>query len=136
MCDVSDASLAEAYRQVMCADDTNWCLFGYSDAAQKVVTLVGKGNGGIEELKSHLAEDKCNYGYCKFVTGDDETKRQKFVFFSWVGEKVSPLKRAKISVHKAEIKTIIKNFTVELHATTLEDLEEAKLVALIQKANY
>jgi hypothetical protein len=32
----------------------------------------------------------------------------QFVFISWVGEKVSALRKAKMSVHKADVKTIVK----------------------------
>lgn len=49
-----------------------------------------------------------HYGYLRVVSGDSESKRSKFVFISWVGEKVGPLKRAKVSVHKASVKQIIQ----------------------------
>ena len=134
MVDVSDPAIAEAYQEVQTSEEVNWCLFGYTDNTQKVLNLVGKGNGGLEELKGHLAEDQCFYGYVKFITGDEESKRTKFLFLTWVGEKVSPLRRARISVHKADVKTIVKNFAVEVHVTTLDEVDEEAFKTLLVKA--
>lgn len=134
MVDVSDPALVEAYNEVQTSEEINWCLFGYTDNTQKVLALEGKGNGGIEELKGKLADDKCLYAYVKFITGDEESKRTKFLFITWVGEKVSPLRRARISVHKADVKTIVKNFAVEVHCTTLDEVDEEEFKKLLVKA--
>jgi len=134
MVDVSDSALMEAYQEVQTSEEVNWCLFAYTDNTQKALKLEGKGNGGLEELKGHLVEDQCLYGYVKFIAGDEESKRTKFLFLTWVGEKVSPLRRARISVHKADVKTIIKNFAVEVHCTTLDEVDEATFMNLITKA--
>ena len=134
MVDVSDSALLEAYNEVQTSEEINWCLFGYTDNTQKVLAVEGKGNGGIEELKGSLAEDKCLYAYVKFITGDEESKRTKFLFITWVGEKVSPLRRARISVHKADVKTIVKNFAVEVHCTTIDDVNEEEFKKLLLKA--
>jgi hypothetical protein len=68
------------------------------------VVFVGQGEGGITEMKEHLKDDKPQFGYVRVVSGDSESKRTKFVFVSWAGEKVGALKRAKMSVQKADVK--------------------------------
>lgn len=80
-------------------------LYGYE--GNKIVK-VGSGAGGLDELKALLQDDQVQYGYLRVTSGDSESKRAKFVFISWVGEKVGPLKRAKVSVHKANIKNFVQ----------------------------
>jgi hypothetical protein len=41
-------------------------------------------------------------------TGDERSKRAKFVFLTWVGQSVSVIKKAKMSTDKALIKNIIQ----------------------------
>ena len=46
------------------------------------------------------------YGYARFETGDEMSRRAKFAFFTWIGPAVSPLKKAKVSTDKAFVKKI------------------------------
>ena len=39
-------------------------------------------------------------------TGDEMSKRAKFVFITWIGKNVSTLKKAKVSTDKAFVKQI------------------------------
>ena len=48
------------------------------------------------------------YAYCKFIAGDEMSKRPKFVLITWIGATVSPLKKAKVSTDKAFVKALIK----------------------------
>ena len=52
------------------------------------------------------AEDDRVYGYARFETGDEMSRRAKFAFFTWIGPAVSPLKKAKVSTDKAFVKKI------------------------------
>lgn len=45
---------------------------------------------------------------CFFQTGDEMSKRAKFIFVTWVGQNVGIIKRAKMSTDKAIIKQIVK----------------------------
>jgi len=46
------------------------------------------------------------YGYARFETGDEMSRRKKFAFITWIGPSVSPLKKAKVSTDKAFVKAI------------------------------
>ena len=47
--------------------------------------------------------------YLSFLqTGDEMSKRAKFVFVTWVGPSVSVMKKAKMSTDKALMKDIIQ----------------------------
>lgn len=74
------------------------------------------------------------YGYVKFTTGDEMSKRQKFVFLSWCGEKVSPLKKAQVSTHRSIVKKYVQNFAIELQCYYQEDLNERAILSQLIKA--
>lgn len=48
------------------------------------------------------------YGYVRFETGDEMSRRAKFAFITWIGPNVSPLKKAKVSTDKAFVKEIVR----------------------------
>ena len=54
------------------------------------------------------AEDERVYGFVRFETGDEMSKRAKFALITWVGPKTSVLKKAKVSTDKAFVKEIIQ----------------------------
>ena len=80
------------------------------------------------------SEDECCYAYIRVNTGDEESTRSKFALIAWVGSKVKPLRRAKMSVHRADIKNVIRNFAVEFHAETLDEIDEPRMMAAVIKA--
>eukprot|EP01121_Diplochlamys_sp_Union-15-3_P016734 TRINITY_DN574_c0_g3_i2.p1 TRINITY_DN574_c0_g3~~TRINITY_DN574_c0_g3_i2.p1 ORF type:complete len:165 (-),score=43.44 TRINITY_DN574_c0_g3_i2:124-555(-) len=125
--------IAHAYSNVRSdKDPTNWLFLHYSD--NNKLALGATGNGGLSELVSHFKPDERAYGYLRVITGDDLSARAKFVFIAWVGEKVSPLKKARVSTDKAFVKELIKDFAVEIHATDLADLHESDVVTKVVKA--
>jgi hypothetical protein len=161
MADVSDPAIAEAYQNIRKdATGINWyhplerliqererereadrltssrrVVLGYTSPTK--IGVQGQGTGGVEEAVSHLKDDECQYGMLKVeYQGDDETRRTKFVFFSWAGPKVSALKKGKMSVHKAAVKSIFADFSVEIHATSREELAADAVLDRIRKANY
>jgi len=132
MVDVSDPALAQAYQEVRDdSNDTNWTVFGYEGNAIKV---QGKGSGDIEELKGVLSEEEAQFAYLRVTSGDSESKRSKFVFISWVGERLGALKRAKVSVHKASVKQVVQSYAIEVHAEHLSELKEDDILAKVRKA--
>ena len=44
------------------------------------------------------------------------------------------MRKAKLSVHVADVKTIVKVFSVEIQASSLEDISEPSVKLLLQKA--
>merc|ERR1712130_920993 len=108
---VDKAAIMEAYNDVM-ADNNNieWAAFTFSD------NKLGVAAKGVDfaEFKSHFGADERGFGYIKITTGDEMSKRSKFVFCTWVGPNVSVMKKAKMSTDKALLKDIITNLSVEL----------------------
>jgi len=44
------------------------------------------------------------------------------------------MRKAKLSIHIADVKTIFKSFAVEINATIPEDLEESTVMLAVTKA--
>jgi len=136
MANVTDPAIADAYAEISnLRGSTNWVLLGYTN--NTTLQVAGKGSGGVGELVHLLQDDGVNYGLVRVTfTADDETERTKFIFFAWAGANSSVLKRGKISVHKASVKTIFKDFAVEFQTDSREDLTEESLVKHVKRVNY
>jgi len=135
MADVSDPAITEAYQSVRKeGGQHDFLVLGYDGNTRIKVDAVG--SGGIDALASNLNEDACQYGYARVTYQDDETKRTKFIFLSWAGEKSSILRRGKMSIHKANIKSVIKDFALEFHVTDRDEISEKAVVAKVRAANY
>jgi len=132
-----DKSVQEAYEDVRNdKTESSWAVFTYDGTTIK---STGTGNGGLNDLKNHLKNDERAYGFLRVTSGDEESKRAKFVFLSWCGPDVKALAKAKQSVDKAAVKDVIRNFAVEIHYTDLDEVNEERLhkqVIAAGGANY
>ena len=54
------------------------------------------------------ADDERAFGFVRMTTGDEMSKRVKFVLVTWMGGNVSAMKRAKMSTDKAQVKSLIQ----------------------------
>ncbi|MCB0000286.1 MAG: hypothetical protein KDE56_31190, partial [Anaerolineales bacterium] len=80
-----------------------------------------------------LRDDAVQYGYVAVTTGDSESVRKKFIFITWGGPSSSVMRKARISVHKADLKEITKDFSAEVQATERSDLDEDTLIKTLLK---
>merc|ERR1712045_248873 len=104
-------AIKEAYLEVM--GDKNgieWATFIFKD---NKLGVTAKGSQ-FNEFKSQFGADDRGFGYIKIMTGDEMSKRSKFVMVTWVGPNVSVMKKAKMSTDKALMKDIIQNMSVEV----------------------
>merc|ERR1712150_317142 len=128
---VDKAAIMEAYNDVM-ADNNNieWAAFTFSD------NKLGVAAKGIDfaEFKSHFGADDRGFGYIKITTGDEMSKRSKFVFCTWVGPNVSVMKKAKMSTDKALMKELVKNLSVELQIENANEFTMDHFKAEVDKA--
>merc|ERR1712172_220617 len=128
---VDKAAIMEAYNDVM-ADNNNieWAAFTFSD------NKLGVAAKGVDfaEFKSHFGADDRGFGYIKITTGDEMSKRSKFVFCTWVGPNVSVMKKAKMSTDKALLKDIITNLSVELLVESAGEFTLEHFKAEVDKA--
>lgn len=125
------SSIMEAYNEVMADNnDTEWAAFTF-DGNKLGVTATGE---HFNDFKSHFGPDDRGFGYIKIKTGDEMSRRSKFVFCTWVGPNVSVMKKAKMSTDKALLKDIIQNLAVELQIETANEFTLEHFKAEVDKA--
>ncbi|KCV71394.1 hypothetical protein H696_02342 [Fonticula alba] len=136
MADVSDSRIPEAYADVRNDNtDTNWALFAYSDDTSNTIVVADSGSGGLEEFKAALAKVDAGYGFLRFTVGNDElSKRAKFVFVSYTGPSCRVLRKARVSIHQADLKTHIKDFSIQIGIDDVHDLKESDILTQLKKA--
>jgi len=111
--------------------DTDWCLFGYENAKSQKIVLLGKGSGGIEELKEQLKDDIVGYGLIRKTDKIDDSITVKFAFIMWVPDNVPRMQKARISVHKGKMQDFIGQFHVDITASVPTELSEQILTEKI-----
>jgi len=99
--------------------DTEWAVFKFRDQTI-FCSAVGV---GFEGFRNCFNDDERAFGYIRIQMGDEISKRQKFIFVTWVGPNVAVLRRAKMSIDKAMVKGIVKSFAVELQLETLAEVD-------------
>jgi len=124
-------SIRLAYNEVMeDKNGVNWAVFLF-DGSKLGVTAKGD---EFDNFKSHFGPDDRGFGYIKVMTGDEMSKRSKFVFCTWVGSNVSVMKKAKMSTDKALMKEIIQNLSVELQLESPSDISMDYFKTEVDKA--
>jgi len=114
--DASDPALAQAWKDMSDQkSENNWCLFKLEN---KIVGLAGQGSGGYEELLKHFDQQYVMFGALKVIGKDNrqtlEAFRPKYVFFTYIGDKVSVLQRAKVSVQRGAAEKIFNGYSTRL----------------------
>jgi len=134
--DLSSSDIEQAYLDVR--DDNkplNWLLLTYASAKSDVLNLTATGEGGLDELKENLREDDCAFAYARVeYSNDKESKRVKFVLIKWIGEYTKVMRKAKISVHAADVKNSLRAYSIEVDACDLDGVNEDVIVGRLRKA--
>eukprot|EP00009_Paramoeba_aestuarina_P007699 CAMPEP_0201507750 /NCGR_PEP_ID=MMETSP0161_2-20130828/1321_1 /ASSEMBLY_ACC=CAM_ASM_000251 /TAXON_ID=180227 /ORGANISM="Neoparamoeba aestuarina, Strain SoJaBio B1-5/56/2" /LENGTH=170 /DNA_ID=CAMNT_0047902199 /DNA_START=67 /DNA_END=579 /DNA_ORIENTATION=+ len=100
-------SLRAAWGKVTSRNDgTYWVVFNF-DASGKVLQVKGTGEDGFSGLKDALDDNEVSFG-AFLVKGIDDrgstvSEREKYIAFSWIGENVSVMKKARVSVQKKDV---------------------------------
>jgi len=136
MADVSSENISQAYQDVRSdKSDTNWLLIKYESDKIDKLTLVGTGNEGLEDLKKQVSDSEVMFGYVRVVySNDKESKREKFILVVWIGQSVKVMRRAKVSVHAADVKKVLNTYSIEVAAKDKDDLDEEPIVKRLRKA--
>ncbi|XP_019773632.1 uncharacterized protein LOC109546902 [Dendroctonus ponderosae] len=124
-------SVKQAYQDVRHdGSETQWAVFKFE--GPRIVTSA-KGED-FNQFKKQFGDDERAFGYIRVQTGDEMSRRAKFLLVTWVGPSVSVLKRAKMSTDKALIKDVVSNFAVELQTENIGDIELRNFETELDKA--
>ncbi|WAR53487.1 hypothetical protein PtB15_2B918 [Puccinia triticina] len=136
MADVQDSTIQEAYDDVRNdKTSTNWLLLNYESERSDKLKLSATGSEGLNELKDKLEEDQASFVYARITYANDkESQRHKFILIIWIGPTVKIMRKAKLSVHRADVKSVLRQFSIEVPASSTEDLNEDSIVVQLRKA--
>lgn len=116
------------------ADPSNWVLLTYDATSSGSLVLLGKGDGGISELISHLQDNNVAYGLIREVEQYELTKNVRFAFIDWVGENIPRMQRAKLGTHSGAVKALLSPYHVDLHPTNLSEISPEIVADKIRQA--
>jgi hypothetical protein len=136
MSDVSAPEIREAYDDVRSdTTDTNWLLITFEEGSNnKKWALVGKGSGGLEELKSKITPEFLGFGYLRVTSGDELSKRAKFVFIKYLAKSLKMTVKAQLNVTRGDVEKVLSQINVAVEAETLDELSEADILDRVSKA--
>jgi len=136
MADVKDPSINEAYLEVRNdKSNTNWLLLDYESEQSDKLKLTQTGTGDLSELREALDDSKASYAYARVsYSNDKESTREKFILVVWIGPNCKVMRRAKISVHTADVKTVLRVYSIEVAAREKDDLKQDPIVVRLRKA--
>lgn len=80
---------------------------GKSGADAGIISVLSKGDGGLEELKGQLKDDLVGYCLLRQTDQIDESATVKFVFVHWVGDNTPRMQKAKVSIHLPTLKEFL-----------------------------
>nr|XP_018896888.1 PREDICTED: drebrin-like protein B [Bemisia tabaci] len=126
------ADLLAAWKEVV--DDktaTDWVLLSYEGLSNDLV-IVGKGDGGIEELKEELNSGKIMYAFCRLL--DPKTSLHKFVLINWQGEGAPVNRKGSCAGHLREIASFFKGTHVTINARNEEEVDEDEIIEKLSKS--
>ncbi|XP_037085745.1 coactosin-like protein isoform X2 [Pollicipes pollicipes] len=89
---------------------------------------------GFDAFQQHFGDGDRAFGYLRINTGDEMSRRTKFVLLIWLGPDVSVLKRARMSTDRAVVKSIIQNFSVEIMLESRGELDLEYIRSRVEKA--
>lgn len=115
--------------------DTDWMLMNYQQGKNNTIQFLGKGSGGLSEVVSNLTDDSVTYGLLRVVDYVDSHKTIKFVFIHWLGTKINPMMKARVSTHKGTVADVLKPYHVDIFVTSHDELTEDSVMKLVMNAS-
>ena len=138
MADASDPALNDAYEKIRSdTDPMTWVKVVYEGGNK--LGVGGTGEGDLSEVQQQFGPEECAYAYVRVTVGDEESRRAKFLLLTWGGENAKPMQKAKMSVHKANVKSVFREFGVEIQGGEAADLDPDAVLKVVIKsmgANY
>lgn len=98
----------------------NWLL---AEPNASEPRLVNAGSGSIPEMRQFLAQDRVLYGLVRAGFGAGAFKRVKYLFWHWTGPNVSMVKRGKWNAEKDGMQELMRPFTMDMTANSVEETE-------------
>uniref|UniRef100_A0A6B2FXI5 Drebrin-like protein A (Trinotate prediction) n=1 Tax=Myxobolus squamalis TaxID=59785 RepID=A0A6B2FXI5_MYXSQ len=100
-------------------EDNSWILFGFKEDNLSL-SYHESGDNGIQQLVERLRDDQIMYG--AIFVKDQTMSLPKMIFIFWQGEAVPFHFKGKIATYNTEIKKIFAGNSIDIIASSKEDL--------------
>ncbi|XP_017486415.1 PREDICTED: drebrin-like protein B [Rhagoletis zephyria] len=105
-------------------------MFGYDKLSNDLI-LVGKGDGGLEELYDEFSESKILYAFCE--AKDNNAQVSRYILINWQGE-CAPMQRLGVCMnHFADVCSFFKGANVKINARNEEEVSPSVLMEHVSK---
>jgi Cofilin/tropomyosin-type actin-binding protein len=117
--------------------EKNWCVFNFENDG-KTLKVKGCGDGGFQEMADTLDEAEVSFG-AFLVKGIDDrgstvSERDKYVAFTWIGENVPVMKKARVSVQKKDVLKIFDGCGMNIEIIDRESFTPKWVTSILLKA--
>ncbi|EDW19705.1 drebrin-like protein [Drosophila mojavensis] len=120
------AQIVDAWKDVLNAkSSTNWALFGYEGQTNEL-KLVGKGDGGVEELTEDLNSGKIMYAFLQIE--DPKTGLNKYLLINWQGEGAPVLRKGTCANHIHDVGKLLSGAHLTINARNEDDIDLERLL--------
>jgi len=110
-------------------------LLSYNGENANDVQLIGKGDGGVNELISLLQDNMVAYGIVRISEKFDNSDTVKFVFIKWLGENIHRMLKARLGTHSGAVKEMLQPYHVDVEASNLSEISEEIVIKTVSKAS-
>ncbi|KAM9969171.1 hypothetical protein ACTFIW_003722 [Dictyostelium discoideum] len=116
-------------------NDIDWVLFGYEGGNSNTIILLGKGNGGVNELISNLQDNLVGYGLVRIVEKIDNSDTIKFAYINWIGEEIPRMLRARLGTHTGFVNQLVTPYHVDIKCTVKSEISKEIVEETVAKAS-
>ena len=95
-------------------------IFGYCQGQNKILTVLGAGNGGLQEMRQHLDDSQVMFAFLQL-------EEKMFAFIQWCPEGASGVSRARAAIHRSFVTSCLGSISVDILASRLDDVTPAKV---------
>ena len=100
-------------------------IFGYVAGHQKLLRVIGAGDGGLAQLQSNLDDSQPMFAFLQL-------EERAFAFIQWCPEGASSISRARAAVHRSFVTSFLGSIAVDVQAQNGNDIATAKIVEALE----
>lgn len=109
---------------------TDWALFGYQGQTTSL-TLVSKGEDGIDELMEDLNPSKILYGFLKVE--DPKTSLPKYVILNWQGETAPSKMKGTCALHLRDVQHFLHGYHLVVNVRNEDEIDMESIVKKVSE---
>jgi hypothetical protein len=95
-------------------------VFGYNSGQYKILSVLGAGDGGLEQLCENLDDSQALFAFFRL-------EERAFAFIHWCPQAASGASRTKATIHRSFVTSFLGSIAVDIQAQKREDLTHSKI---------